>query len=922
MAIPSVPPPGGNALCNVPIEATFTDDIDPTSLTPLNFTLTGPEGMIPALVEYLPGTRTARLTPNSFSSEVYLQMDATYTAVVGPGIRSAGGAPLESVVSWYFKVTSCDTHAPDLSGFVVDARVNSESEITLRWDPGKINDFGQTPPDQFSYAVYVSVTSLGQDYTLPTKFTGRGINEIKIRPLYPNQTYYFVLEVRDLAYPLPGHATRAPEVSATTRSNGRLYVANSTGNNILFYPAVGDVIKAPGTTVTRTLFTDSTGLTAPGEVAVDPNTLTLYVGDFGSNRLALYDLAATGFAGGDLAPQRVITSGISSPAQMVLDSARDELFVVNVGNGTQPAGNIVVFRGLSANPPPSAPALTITSVNFFSPIGIAIDRRRSRLYVINRDQRSTVGNNTGDKIFDFDLTLVDPVPAGTTSLDLTPGRVLQGPATLLSGPTRLALDEANDRLFVANRAAKSGSSGNVLVFDNISDLSRGQSPSHVVCGPDLVRPSGIFLGAGGTRLYVTDADRDAIVAYAVDYAVDDVLAQQGTGCTADQPQQGTPLFTIQGLGTLLEGPLGLWERVEPFTSESTLIVANSADGSGSQVLAFRLPANLPSPQASLDLPPTWIISPTLVHPYGLALDLAKDSENDILYVSSLGTNTIVAYRGVHGIAGNVQPTVDEANRVYVIGGPNTGLSGPLGLFLDDQDPFCRCLYVANVGDNSVLVFDTSRFSLTGPAGAPQNVAPTVIRDNSLFSPIAVAVDTDPGTGPRKIYVANRDRDTKQDNLGDKIVVFNGDGTLYQVFGGCKTAPGGCSRTGLEGPAGLAVIPPVPECLEIGRKAKPTGLYIANRTSSRIVVYDDIEGAMNAPVDVVPRSISGPPDDRLVGPAGLYLDPDADRLYVTNNYGGSLYLLLNASTLVPSVVNFPAGPGGFRNPFGIAFDPTR
>jgi Ca2+-binding RTX toxin-like protein len=104
--------------------ATFSEAIDPSSLTNTTFTLTKPDGAsdggpLPATVSYDPATKKATLDPNAD-----LELGVTYTATIKGGtggVKDVAGNPLAADEAWSFTTTlpctiSGTTSAETLTG--------------------------------------------------------------------------------------------------------------------------------------------------------------------------------------------------------------------------------------------------------------------------------------------------------------------------------------------------------------------------------------------------------------------------------------------------------------------------------------------------------------------------------------------------------------------------------------------------------------------------------------------------------------------------------------------------------------------------------------------------------------------------------------------------------------------------------------
>ena len=135
------------------------------------------------------------------------------------------------------------------------------------------------------------------------------------------------------------------------------------------------------------------------------------------------------------------------------------------------------------------PDRTVTGVStgITDPTGIVIDMARDEMYVA-----------------DFDGAVIQVFEnARSADGDVAPVRTIAGTATMLAGPSRLYLDIAHDRLYVANTKSDS-----VLVFDNASGLDGDKPPDRVLTDTttSLATPRGIFVDVTRDKLYVSNSD--------------------------------------------------------------------------------------------------------------------------------------------------------------------------------------------------------------------------------------------------------------------------------------------------------------------------------------------------------------------------------------------------------------------------------
>jgi len=180
-----------------------------------------------------------------------------------------------------------------------------------------------------------------------------------------------------------------------------------------------------------------------------------------------------------------------------------------------------------------APAATISgaATGLSSPQRIFLDTFTDRLFVANQGANSVL-------IFDNVSTLTGNV---------APSRTLVGASTLLAAPTDLAVDGANNLLYVA-------SGTNILVFAAASTIN-GNSPPvrNINMG---VTVSGLFLDATNNRLYVADGVNNAVD------RLDGASAQDVIGIVGG---------SIAGPLTLLSNPTGM-----TLDANGRLFVSNSS----------------------------------------------------------------------------------------------------------------------------------------------------------------------------------------------------------------------------------------------------------------------------------------------------------------------------------------------------------
>jgi hypothetical protein len=230
---------------------------------------------------------------------------------------------------------------------------------------------------------------------------------------------------------------------------GQLYVAKPAPAKILRFRA-GD----SGDVSPQALGTPSVPSGALGGAAVDVMNDRLAVASSATTSpgsVTLIDHVSTAFCpAGCSGIVRVISgpattlSGIGTPP--ALDGKHDLLYVLNFPGGGSPP-NIVVFGPASTITGNVAPQRTLTTT--FTIGELVLDPGNDRLFVIDKTNQAVA-------VFDGASTLNGAV---------VPNRVIAGPATQISAPFHLALDNTAS-LLVVDLGAQIASVPHILVFNN------------------------------------------------------------------------------------------------------------------------------------------------------------------------------------------------------------------------------------------------------------------------------------------------------------------------------------------------------------------------------------------------------------------------------------------------------------------------
>ncbi len=267
------------------------------------------------------------------------------------------------------------------------------------------------------------------------------------------------------------------------------------------------------------------------------------------------------------------------------------------------AGNTIVrFNNAETANGASTPAATIggnlTQLN--SPQHLLLDPGNDRLYVAN-------ANNSSILIFDA---------ASTLTGNVRPTRAIAGANTQLAAPTDMALDTANDFLYVADGIR-------ILVFNGASTANGNLAPARVIIF--TVNLGGILLDTVNNQLFASDP-------------ADNIVQVLGSATLQNLVAQPTAAFT--GPDTRLSGPNGL-----AMDGSNRLIVGN-------QTIPISLTIYANAATATGDVIPSAVISGAstkLARPGQLVLN--NGANNGELYVADNSAGAILVFTGISTATG-------------------------------------------------------------------------------------------------------------------------------------------------------------------------------------------------------------------------------------------------------------------------------
>jgi hypothetical protein len=274
-----------------------------------------------------------------------------------------------------------------------------------------------------------------------------------------------------------------------------------------------------------------------------------------------------------------------------------------------------------------------------------------------------VSNSSANSILRFEN-------ASAASGNVVPNATISGSSTQLTSPQYLAVDAANDRLYIANQGASS-----VLVYEGASTKNGNIAPSRTISGSNtgLASPVDVQLDTSRDLLYVADGAQ--VLVFATASTVNGNIAPARTIAVGFS----IAALLVDSSGDRLFLANGTSNAIDVYDAASTLNNTVSANRiiSGSQT--------------------------QLSTPSGLQID-----NTGRLVVSNFGSAAITMYASAATANGNISPSA-------TINGSNTKLSNPSQIAIESGSQ----LFIADGTAASILVY-TNLSSASGNT-APNNV---------------------------------------------------------------------------------------------------------------------------------------------------------------------------------------------------------
>jgi Ice-binding-like/Bacterial Ig-like domain len=269
IVINQLPAEGAVAVLNAPITATFSEDMDPATITANSFTLMATVANTPVTgtVTYAVGARTATFTPTSPAT---LPSNTAFTATVNTAATDLAGNPMAANKVWTFTTAAAlDTTAP-----TVVSQVPAQGAVAVINAPVTATFSEDMAPDTITTSSFTLQTTTGAVPVVGTVTFAAGSRTATFTPLNPS--------------PLPSNTsftatvtTNATDLAGNPMAANKVWTFNTAAAQDITAPTVISQVPAQGavaavnTSVTATFSEDM----APGTITITSFTLKTTVGN-------------------------------------------------------------------------------------------------------------------------------------------------------------------------------------------------------------------------------------------------------------------------------------------------------------------------------------------------------------------------------------------------------------------------------------------------------------------------------------------------------------------------------------------------------------------------------------------------------------------------------------------------------------------
>ncbi len=464
---------------------------------------------------------------------------------------------------------------------------------------------------------------------------------------------------------------------------GDLFITNNTAGTVSVMPAASGTIFGVSVTANTLTTLISSGLSAPIGLVLD-SAGDLFIANNTASTVSVMPAASGTIFGVSVTANTLTTivSGLSAPSGLVFDSAGD-LFISNVGGNSvsvMPIASGTIF-GVSVTANTLA---SVVSSGLSGPEGLAFNISGDLFIANNSTNKVSAIAPSGGSIFGV------AVAANTLASIVTTG---------LSAPEGLAFDAGGD-LFISNSTANNISAMPAASGTIFGVSVTANSPATIASG--LNGPGALAIDSAG-NLYVTNETGNSV----------DVMPVT-SGTIFGVPVTAGILATIVSSGLGQPDGLAFDSAGDLFIANFTANTVSVVPAASGTIFGVSVTANVLS-----------VIASGLSGPAGLSFNSAGD-----LFIANSTASSISVMPIASGTIFGVSVTANTLASVVT-----SGLSGPAGLTFDSAGD----LFITNNSGNSVSVMPQASGTIFGVSVTANTLAS--VASTGLSAPLGITIDS-------------------------------------------------------------------------------------------------------------------------------------------------------------------------------------